>query len=149
MSVIAVIIEGTPIAKKRPRFARRGKFVTTYNCQESEEGKFLMLARQQIPEMIYGPVSVSIAFFMKRPKSHYGTGKNSNNIKQSAPLKHISKPDIDNLQKMVYDCLNRVAWVDDSCVFEAYCRKEYSDRPRTEITIKGEQNGPGHEEGKR
>jgi phage terminase large subunit GpA-like protein len=38
--MINITIPGPPIAKKRPKFARRGKFVTTYNPQDSEEGRW-------------------------------------------------------------------------------------------------------------
>jgi len=47
MPEINLKVYGVPIAKKRPRFARRGKFVTTYNDQETEEGKFLLFIREQ------------------------------------------------------------------------------------------------------
>jgi Holliday junction resolvase RusA-like endonuclease len=36
MNELLITIPGKPIAKKRPRFARRGKFVTTYNDQQTE-----------------------------------------------------------------------------------------------------------------
>jgi Holliday junction resolvase RusA-like endonuclease len=32
-----IIIEGKPIPKKRPRFAKRGKFVKVYSAQKKEE----------------------------------------------------------------------------------------------------------------
>jgi Holliday junction resolvase RusA-like endonuclease len=135
---LTITIPGKPIAKKRPRFFRKGQYVGTYNDQRTEEGRWLYEATRQIPNEwipLKTPIKTTMVFYMQRPKSHYGTGKNSNILKKSAPLSHTSKPDIDNLQKMVYDCLNRVAWVDDSCVCEVVSRKEYSDTPRTEITI--------------
>ena len=130
-----IIVEGNPVAKKRPRFARRGKFVATYSDQETEEGRFLLLAKGQIDRQRTGPLRVDCIFYMPRPKSHYGTGKKSGVLKQDAPLYHTKKPDIDNLQKMVYDCLNGFAWSDDSIVCISESRKVYSDRPRTEIKI--------------
>ncbi len=133
--MITIQIPGKPIAKKRPKFFRRGNFVGAYNPQESEEGKWLWYARQQIPCKLSGPVSIKTVFYMPRPKSHYGSGKNKNVLKNNAPSLHASKPDIDNLQKMIFDCLNGVAWDDDACVFESYGRKEYSSDPRTEIII--------------
>ena len=136
--LLAITVPGAPIAKKRPRFARRGKFVQTYNPQESEEGRWLWEAKQQFPpgwEPLRRPVKVSAQFFLPRPKSHYGTGKNAGKLKGSAPLLHTNKPDVDNLQKWVFDCLNGLAWEDDCCVVQVFASKEFSDRPRTTIFI--------------
>jgi Holliday junction resolvase RusA-like endonuclease len=138
MNELIITIPGNPIAKKRPRFARRGKFVTTYNDQESEEGKLRWNIMTQLPQPwtpIKNPIKIITVFYMKRPKSHYGSGKNVNILKNNAPLIHLCKPDLDNLQKMVYDCFNQLVWVDDSLVCETYSRKEYSDNPRIEIII--------------
>lgn len=130
-----IVVDGNPIAKKRPRFVRRGKFVSTYNPQETEEGRFLLLAKGQISGPLQGPLRVDCIFYMPRPKSHYGTGKKAGVLKQDAPLYHTKKPDIDNLQKTVYDCLNGFAWSDDSIICISESKKLYSDRPRTEIVI--------------
>ncbi len=92
-------------------------------------------AGQQIKDAVEGPVKVQMLFAMPRPKAHFGTGKNVSKLKASAPLLHIKKPDIDNLQKFAFDCLNGMAWRDDSQVCELEARKEYSERPRTEIII--------------
>jgi Holliday junction resolvase RusA-like endonuclease len=59
---VEIRIPGKPIAKARPRFARRGKFVTTYSAQETEEGNFYMLAREQVKQKMTGPLKVSIFF---------------------------------------------------------------------------------------
>jgi Holliday junction resolvase RusA-like endonuclease len=136
--MIEITIPGKPIAKKRPRFARIGKGVRTYNPQESEEGKIRWEAYRQLPqgwEPLGGPIKVAIEFLMPRPKSHYGTGSKINTLKGSAPRKHTLKPDIDNLQKAVYDCLNQVVWNDDAQICEAVATKTYSDRPKTKIII--------------
>jgi len=133
----SIIIPGKPIAKKRPRFARRGKFTVTYSDQETEAGKFLLLAKQQIDKIHTGPLRVDMLFFLARPKSHYGTGKNSTVLKSSAPAYPDSKPDYDNYIKFALDCLNEIAWDDDSQVIGGSCFKLYAKdgNARTEITI--------------
>ena len=135
--MMEIIIIGKPIAKKRPRFARRGKFTVTYSDQETEEGKFYLDAKSQAKERLEGPLCVNMAFFLPRPKGHYGTGKNSGVLKASAPIYPVSKPDRDNLEKFASDCLNGLAWRDDSQIVDGRCRKLYEDHigPRTEITI--------------
>jgi len=128
-----IVINGTPIAQARPRFYRRGKFIGTYNSQETEAGKWLLLASQQITEKLIGPLEMKCNFYFPRPKNHYGTGRNSGKLKASAPLAHTKKPDIDNLVKFALDCLNGVAWNDDSQVVKIRAMKGYGRTPRTEL----------------
>jgi len=131
--MISIIIPGKPIAKARPRFARRGKFVKTYSAQETEESKFYMLAREQIKDKLSGPVIVSIYLYFKRPKSHYGTGRNAGVLKVHAPMEHSQKPDIDNVVKFIFDCLNGLAWDDDAQVIGLNVFKIWGDCDQTYI----------------
>ena len=59
--------------------------------------------------------------------------------KQEAALKHlvphISKPDVDNLYKIVSDSLNEVAYVDDSQVTWANVRKVYGLEPQIVVSL--------------
>ena len=127
-----ILVPGAPIAKKRPRFARRGKFVQTYNEQETEEGKWLLLAKGQITEALQGPIKATFIFHMSIPKS---APKKMREKALAEYVPHIKKPDLDNLIKFVKDCLNGVAWHDDSQVCEIEAWKCYSEKPCTEIII--------------
>ena len=136
--MIKLIIPGNPIAKKRPRFARKGNYTQTYNDQQTEESLFLFECRQQLKDIkpIKEGVGVFVTFYMKRPKNHFGTGKNEGQLKPSAPKHHITKPDIDNLNKFVFDCLNQYTWKDDSQIVFVFSEKKYAEKnPRTEIII--------------
>jgi Holliday junction resolvase RusA-like endonuclease len=125
-----IIVPGKPIAKKRPRFARRGKFVVTYNDQETEEGKWLLSARGQITRKIQdGPIVLNCNFEMPIPKGQ------AKKILKGDDRWHVKKPDLDNLLKFVKDCLNGEAWADDSQVVSVWAEKYYSDDPRTIIQI--------------
>lgn len=50
-------------------------------------------------------------------------------------LKHVKKPDVDNLLKLYLDVLTGIVWEDDNCVSLKECVKVYSNNPRTEIFI--------------
>lgn len=52
-----------------------------------------------------GPQSVTIVFVLKRPAAHYGTGRNSGTVKDSAPRFPAGRPDIDKLARAVLDGL--------------------------------------------
>ena len=127
-------IPGTPIAKARPRFVRRGKFVETYNPQETEEGRFLFeVQKQWRSKPLEEAITVECFFFMPIPK---GTSKKKMVLILEGILKHIKRPDTSNLIKFVEDCLNGFVWKDDSQIFRIAGEKIYGENPRTEINIK-------------
>ena len=134
--MIRIEIPGKPIAKARPRFCRVGKHVKTYDVQTTESGKWMLLAKEQIHDTpSEGPISLICYFYMPRPLSHYGTGKNRNKLKSASPVYHTKKPDLDNLVKFVKDCLNGIAWRDDSQVVKLSAVKKYNRDPMPIVEI--------------
>lgn len=57
-------------------------------------------------------------------------------LKDSAPEHHSGRPDLDNLTKFVQDALNKIYYKDDALICQLTAYKLYSERPRTEITLK-------------
>ena len=134
MATIQLSIPGKPIAKARPRFARRGKFVSTYSPQATEEGLWIMSAREQLKNRnLSYPLLVEFIFCIERPKSHFG----KHGVKASAPAMPTAKPDLSNYIKFAEDCLNECfVWPDDSYIVDIAAKKRYvSSSPRTDITI--------------
>ena len=79
-----------------------------------------------------GPLRVSINFLFQRPKSHYRTGRYSQDLKDSAPMFHVSKPDRDNAEKAILDILTQIGfWRDDSQIVAGEVCKYYSPRGRS------------------
>ena len=59
-----------------------------------------------------GPCSVSLGFWLPRPASHY---RRDGELKASAPRWPAVKPDIDKLERAVFDSLTSAGvWADDS-----------------------------------
>lgn len=88
--------------------------------------------------MLDGPVSVTVDFYLPRPKAHYGTGRNAGALKPSAPAEHLTMPDLDKLTRAVGDALTRLAWRDDSQIVAWHAYKHYAttDHPvGAQITI--------------
>jgi len=92
-------------------------------------------AQQEGAEVIECPVRIEIQFYLPRPKSHYGTGKNKGALKESAPWYHIATPDIDKLVRCVLDALTGVAWKDDSQVVSVTATKSYGIMPGARIKV--------------
>jgi Holliday junction resolvase RusA-like endonuclease len=100
------------------RFLRAGK-MHTVPVRENSEWALIVgkIARDHAPaKLLDGPVRLTLAFFMPKPKS--------------AP-KHrrvwpITRPDADNLFHKLTDAMNGVLWTDDSVIVEVHLTKDYS-----------------------
>ena len=120
------------MAKRRPRFARRGKFVTTYSDQETEEGKtYLEIRRQWSGPPLDCPVKLFILALFPVTKA---------SVKKVAAMlsgetKHVKKPDASNIQKFYEDVFNGLVWVDDSQAWKVECEKGYARQPQTIIRV--------------
>ena len=130
------MIPGNPVALKRHRTVKVGKFTKQYDPSEGDKGDFLAKAMQVKPDVPFDePLKVNMHFFFKRPKAHFRTGKDAGFLKDSAPKWHTNIPDVDNLVKFVCDSLNGVFWLDDKCICELTALKEYSTYPKIIIRI--------------
>jgi Holliday junction resolvase RusA-like endonuclease len=127
---------GIPVAKGRPKFAKRGNFVTSYTPQDTVNYENLVrLSYQQSCNelrVLQGEVSMKIDSFFPIPKS---TSKKKHQLMAIGAIQHTKKPDADNVAKAICDALNKIAYVDDSQIVSLEVNKYYSDVPRAEITI--------------
>ena len=129
---IVFTVPGIPAGKMRPRFARRGKFVTTYQPEKdaNREELISIFYRQAAPGLPPhdGAVSLKVTATFLIPKSW--------SKKQKAdPGAKTSKPDLDNIVKSVKDGLNRVAWLDDAQVINVAASKHWGAQNGTIIEI--------------
>ena len=130
-----------PHGQMRPRFMSKGKFRKAYKDgkQEDREEKLLVFLKEHAPmEPWTGNIKLFVKCYMQRPKNHFGTGKNAGKLKSWAPEWHTSKPDADNLLKMLKDCMNELFYVDDKQVCWTDMQKIYTapgGRARWEVEI--------------
>ena len=83
------------------------------------------------------PFLVELAFFLPRPKSHFGTGRNAHLIKASAPALPTTKPDIDKLERSTLDALKTAGiFGDDAQVVRVIKDKLYADGRLPGATIR-------------
>ena len=84
-----------------------------------------------------GQVGLYIDFYLPRPQSHFGTGKNSDKLKPSAPDRPIAKRSMDltKMTRAVEDALTGIIYRDDSQVVTQNISKHYSLRPGAMVTI--------------
>ena len=75
-----------------------------------------------------GAASVGLTFYLSRPKSHYGTGRNVGVLRASAPAYPATQPDIDKLIRSTFDALTTAGvWSDDSQAVDLFVAKRYAD----------------------
>lgn len=131
-------VMGTPKPQARPKAFSRGKFTKVYSPVTEWRNDVKYAAAQQVGEF-EGAVKIQIHYHFHRPKSHYGTGRNSSVLKKSAPDQMIKRPDLDNLNKAVLDALQDAMLLqDDSAVVQLESMKRYvgkSDKQGASITI--------------
>ena len=121
------------IAQKRHRFARG--FV--YDPSSKDKKIAILQIKEQFDcKPFTSALRIKFRFYIKRPKAHFRTGKYANELKKTAPVYHIKRPDVDNYVKFYMDCMNKLVYLDDSQVIELRATKEYSDKESyTEIII--------------
>ena len=129
---IIIEVQGEPKAQPRARaFAMKtksgGTFVRMYNPGTAEAWKNSIAAAAQSlrpQQPITTPVRLDLVLRFPRPQTHYRTGRHAAELRPDAPTWHTAKPDRDNCEKAIMDCLTMLSfWKDDSQVCCGEIRK--------------------------
>ena len=137
--IVTFQVEGTPVPKGRPRFARRGKFVSTYSPKTTVdyELKTSEAARQAMgsSKPLESPVAAYIYITLAVPSSY--TKKRT-----AACLSGLERPtkrsDIDNYCKAIFDGMNGIVYLDDSQIVSLHSTKVYGTVGMVEVMVKEE-----------
>lgn len=140
---VSFFVPGIPVAKGSAKAFYNRKVGRAFVVQDNSarQKPWVSLVSLKAEEMgvklADGPVAVTLNFRMPRPKSHFG----KSGLKQTAPVLHCSKPDIDKITRAVLDALTAIAWKDDSQVALLTVMKRYDDEPGVQITLEAAQMG--------
>ncbi len=140
VTIIEFEVDGLPKAQPRPRaFAKMSgdrAVARVYDAGTAEgwKGLIAQAAREhRPPEPLQGPLRLDVDFFFPRPQSLM----RKRDPKGEIP--HTAKPDRDNLDKAVMDCLTTLGfWGDDAQVCDGEIRKRYvakNGRPGARLRI--------------
>jgi Holliday junction resolvase RusA-like endonuclease len=126
-------VDGEPVGKGRPRFARRGAYITTYTdaktvTYESRVRLACMKAMGEIKPLT-SPIHLRIEAWMPVPAS-WPKGKR---LKALEGLVVPGKPDLDNIAKAVMDGCQGALFMDDKQVCQLRVAKRYSTQPLVEV----------------
>jgi crossover junction endodeoxyribonuclease RusA len=86
-------------------------------------------------DLLLGPLSLHVVFVLKRPKGHYGTGRNAGTVKPSAPAYVQTKPDADKLVRAIGDALTGIVYRDDSQLVVVHVEKHYGEPACAHVRI--------------
>lgn len=141
MKMIHFFVHGAPKpAGSKTAFVNKatGRAIVTDACKTSKDWKSLVAytAREQYQgELLTGPLCVIMTFYQTRPACHYGSGKNRNVLKPSAPLWPTGKPDVLKLTRAVEDACTGIIWKDDALIVDERITKCYGDKPGVRIKV--------------
>ena len=130
-------VETTPVGKGRPKFARRGKFVSIYTPTKTREYEDLIreAAKQAMgnQEPLKTPVAAYIYITVPIPQSYSKKRFKDCLDGLERPCK---KPDCDNVMKAFLDAMNGIVYDDDSQVVSLHGTKVYGTIGMVEVLVK-------------
>jgi Holliday junction resolvase RusA-like endonuclease len=137
--MVTFMVEGTPVPKGRPRFARRGKFVSTYSPKTTVDYETKVSEAAQIAmgssEPLETPVGAYIYITLPIPASY---SKKRTQACLSGEERPTKKSDIDNFCKAVFDGMNGIVFADDSQIVSLHSTKVYGTVGMVEVMVKEE-----------
>lgn len=135
---ICFFAAGRPAAQGSKRHVGGGRLIES----SRQVGPWREIVRQAAIEVmagrppIEGPVYLVQVFALPRPKSHYGTGRNSGQVKRGAPHRPPVRPDLDKLARAVGDALTGICYHDDAQVVNL-CAAKYYVMPSGRLSVPG------------
>lgn len=139
---LTIHVHGTPAPQGSKRFVGNGVMIESSKRVKPwrEAVKHAALDALNGAPPIDGPVWLSADFYLPRPKGHYRTGRNAHLLRDSAPARPASKPDLDKLLRSTCDALKDAGvYRDDSQIVRAIADKYYADPlsvPGAVITVR-------------
>jgi len=137
--MVNFMVEGTPVPKGRPRFARRGKFVSTYSPKTTVDYETKVAEAAQLAmgssEPLETPVGAYIYITLPIPASY---SKKRTQACLSGDERPTKKSDIDNFCKAIFDGMNGIVFLDDSQVVSLHSTKVYGTIGMVEVMVKEE-----------
>lgn len=129
MSEIRLIIDSVPV----PWAAHQGFGRRSFNPRFKEKEYYQWKIKQKFSDKPFEcPIRIQVFYMLPIPKSA-SKKKRIDMINNNE--RHTKKPDIDNLNKFLNDCLKEIVFVDDNQVFEMFSYKCYGEEPKTIVKI--------------
>ncbi|MFA5307445.1 MAG: RusA family crossover junction endodeoxyribonuclease [Candidatus Babeliales bacterium] len=129
--MIKLLIPGQPCAKQRPRVVDGHTYTPAKTVNYETFIKELYVIGNYAKQL-EGALQMTVRAYFQIPKSK---PKKVQELMRQGVIRPISKPDWDNVGKIISDALNGLAYRDDSQIVQATVEKYYSIEPRVEVEI--------------
>lgn len=128
---------GAPVGKRRPKFSTIHGYAQAIKPKEDVIYENLVkLSFQQAKPRDYNlfnkAVKMTILAYFAIPKSF---SKKKQNEALEGKISPLTKPDADNIAKIICDALNDIAYKDDTQIVELTLIKKYASEPKVKITL--------------
>ena len=134
--MIAFTVPGQPIGKGRPRIGKVGQHARMFTPAKTVNYEGLIAHSAQAAmhgaPLVEGPVSVALSIDCQIPASWSGKKQR---MALAGEVMPTTKPDADNVAKILCDAINGVVWKDDVQVVELTLKKRYSVVPGVAVRI--------------
>lgn len=134
---INFVVPGQPVGKGRPKFARRGNFMTAYTPEKTASYENLVKVKAQEAmngrEPIQGAVSLLINLYVTPPSSW---SKKKQRAALEGEIRPTSKPDFSNVLKAVEDGMNGIVYLDDKQIVIVNGSKSYAVTPGAVVEVR-------------
>lgn len=128
-TAVLIIVKGRPVPKQRPRFNGRHAYTPAKTVAQEKLIRDTYLA--ECGKVLEGPIEAEYEFVYEPPKSW---SKKRRAEAMGQPM--LTKPDTDNLIKLVQDALNAAAYTDDNQIYLITSRKVYGPEAMTIIRLR-------------
>jgi Holliday junction resolvase RusA-like endonuclease len=138
MSTIVFTVPGAPVGKGRPRVGKSfGTGQVVLRTPEKTVNYESRIALAGHEAMAGAPLlelacAVKLEIYVQIPASW---SKKKQTAALNGEVLPVTKPDIDNIEKAIFDGLNGVVWKDDVQVTDVIKKKRYADTPRVVVTV--------------
>ena len=130
--IIHIKIPGQPRGKGTGKISTRGKYpvliknpkTRAYEALIAQEAMLVMVDQ----EMLQGALKATVRAIFEPPK--WWSKK-----KRLNPPMHTVKPDVDNLQKAVFDGCENIVFKRDQAIVQVVASKTYGPEPMLQITL--------------
>ena len=130
-------VPGPPRGKGRPRFARRGNFVTTYTdaatASYEDQIRFYALRAMGGNKPLTTALEALISVRLPVPQAY---SKKRTEACLSGLERPCRKPDLDNIIKALMDAMNEVIYDDDVQIISISATKRYAINAGVDVLIR-------------
>jgi len=133
---IELTVPGEPQGKLRARWAKHRTYTPTETVNYETYIKELFVIKYPDFILLEGPLRIFLNIYVSIPAS---MSKKKKKLVEEKRLKPTKRPDFDNCVKTVCDALEKLAYKNDNQFTLGYITKDYSNKPRLEITIEEDQ----------